>query len=467
MFIYVLLIIFVYINLLFKLYLNNSNNYEFIFWSIFGFTILILDLYTMKKIKGRVLIPYNIFITTSYFFWNGQIILKALNFSEIYTNSLEYFSIQELVLAEIYTVLFMLFFHLGIIVSNIKIRDRKFKDINDKYFLKSINIIGFTLAIVSVVPFILNMVGDIKTSIQYGYFASYNYGQVTNSASGLNNIFGYVRQFFIPALIILFINNINNTRIKKIIIILTTFIIIASFASGGRGGAISLIITFFWICFSDIKRINIKKFILFIILSMIIVSMISIVKDIRDMPNKSLDKIITVLNEESVNKENKYISLISEMGGSGVPLLETMRLIPYRYDYGYGKSYVASIIAVIPSSFMGGFSATKEAALSEWLMKALNLNYGPGYSLIAESYYNFGFFAIGFIVILGIFFGRMLNYNKNIISKINVAIFLYISIMTARDSVYLLIRNTVYFILIPNLLIYLLYKFNNKYKIKY
>ena len=243
-------------------------------------------------------------------------------------------------------------------------------------------------------------------------------------------------------------------------------IVILLFLTGGRATPIILLISSIWIIKDKLNR---KQIILSFISLIMVLNISTIIRSIRDIPDKNLNNIINVIIEEKETKNsNTIIKIASEMGGSMSPLIETMNLIPNQYDYKYGKSYLASIVAVVPSALIGGQSMTNEANLAEWLMGALKLDYGPGYSLVAEAYYNYGWIGLPFIIILGIFYSKMLNYrltNIEIINNLNrgiIAIFMYISIAGTRDSVYLLIRNSFYLILIPKILIYIMYKYLNK-----
>lgn len=138
------------------------------------------------------------------------------------------------------------------------------------------------------------------------------------------------------------------------------------------------------------------------------------------------------------------------------------RLVPQSINLKLGQSYIASFLARVPSVLLGGYSLTKYANLSQWLMETLNMSYGPGFSMHAEAYYNFGLLGIPFMFFIGWFYSKLISNNfikgpmkkyKNVLSTIAF----YLFAMNIRDSMYLTIRNEVFIVLLPILIIYLVY----------
>ena len=70
-----------------------------------------------------------------------------------------------------------------------------------------------------------------------------------------------------------------------------------------------------------------------------------------------------------------------------------MELVPSLSDYRYGTSYLVSLLSWIPTPLFGNVHpVTIYGELSWWLQNSLRLPYGPGFSMMAEAYINFGWF---------------------------------------------------------------------------
>ena len=61
-----------------------------------------------------------------------------------------------------------------------------------------------------------------------------------------------------------------------------------------------------------------------------------------------------------------------------------MQLIPSMYPFHYGLSYLFAVVGLIPNVFGGTHISVQHAALAQWLMRALNMTTGPGYSMPAN-----------------------------------------------------------------------------------
>ncbi len=167
---------------------------------------------------------------------------------------------------------------------------------------------------------------------------------------------------------------------------------------------------------------------------------------------------------------NPIIETISELGGSMNAWCLTYKVVPQMQDFKHGESYLASIMMILPDVIYGENSFTEKASLDTWLQNILNMSYGPGFNIFAETYYNFGWYGgVAFSIILGLFFGKIFNLQnkdiqKNELLKLLSLIFLFNSLEIARYPFHSTIRNIVYIYIFPYILINILYKkrINNK-----
>ncbi|MGL4739214.1 MAG: O-antigen polysaccharide polymerase Wzy [Sarcina sp.] len=427
-----------------------------IFITILVFIFVIIENTILDK---KFISALNLFLGISIIFWAGQAILYFCNNVLFEVNTKYYwmylsYSNEYKLKSQIYLCFFILFFYFGKMIFysyRTKIGStKKAKEINYEVYRKSMMYIGFILMLISAYGYFSSSIHMIVLSHSQGYTAIYDGG----TKSGVSNIINTIQSFFIPGLI-LFISSYRG-KFKNLVVIFALVSILLPMASGARGGTISAIVAFIYLFYNlKKKKVNLFATLVIIILGIFLIMVVSFLSKYRVNPNITFSQYL--------NNYNPFWTFIGNMGFSQFPLVKTMELIPTQYAFRYGLSYLAAFVAVIPSILMFGFSMTKEAALSQWLMHTLNMTYGPGYSLVAETYYNFGYFGILFTPILGIIFSKFtfsLNekLEKTLLTVPFVAIFLSIAIMSTRGSVYLLIRNIFYLIIVPKILIYILYR---------
>ena len=80
------------------------------------------------------------------------------------------------------------------------------------------------------------------------------------------------------------------------------------------------------------------------------------------------------------------------------------------FGFRYGESYLYSLTTIIPNlGFWDAHPGAIKAHLGNWLQDVLGLDYGPGFSMAAEAYINFGWFGILFMMLLGCFYGWLFS----------------------------------------------------------
>jgi hypothetical protein len=124
---------------------------------------------------------------------------------------------------------------------------------------------------------------------------------------------------------------------------------------------------------------------------------------------------------------------------------------------------------VIIPNFLSGLGvvhpASTYASLARWLQNALNISWGPGFSMPAEAYINMGWLGIIPAVITGIVIGKVLIPKESNISGriskysllLTLGVFINCISMPRRDLVNPL-RNILYAILPFMILVYFLRK---------
>ncbi|MGK0724364.1 O-antigen polysaccharide polymerase Wzy [Aerococcus urinaeequi] len=452
----------------------NSEN-KIILFGWLGYIVLLWGIIAFYKIKKSNINLYTFFFIIYMLFSYGQILLYALGIQHPRYDLISDYSNTEILSYCSYFILSTVFFLNGSIIAIRKDRKlvknevkRKERDSKvNQSFNKTVKVVSWFFFLISSPVYLYNLLSNIITSIQYGYGALYGYDDPNFQASNSSflNIFNSFGNWFIPSLLFLLVLYKKNKKFKYFFTFMIIAVIGGNFMTGGRGGAMILTLAVLFLWDSEIKRFGKRRKIFLVLFLIIIISMLPVIAVYRGLANKSIASlVIAITNNES---ENLIVDVVAELGGSMGPWLMVNRLIPQSMNFKLGQSYIASFLAVIPSILLGGYSFTKYANLSQWLMDTLNMSYGPGFSMHAESFYNFGWFGIPFMFLIGWFYYKLISNNfikgpmaryKNVLSTISF----YMFAMNIRGSMYLTIRNEVYFLLLPITIIYLLYNTEKK-----
>ena len=431
---------------------------------IIVFSAILFQIYTIKK----NILDYNIIFLIFLFLFNfGQVFLYALGTNIKYLILFRACELHEIFDASIYFLYSILFYHLGFIIVTIK-NSKKDNSIDltteqvSPMFLNSIRSVSILLLIVSVIPYNYILIRKFIYSVSYGY--SYLY---TNPIV-VSNIITYISYFFVPSLFMLIYCSKSKIG-KKVIIAYLLLISLINMITGARGNAFTIIVILVVFYYNFIAKINKKRLFKIVVIALIITLCIPILAGFRSVKEKNINALIEVVDNTILHNDNNFIvQTISELGYTMHSFILTKEIIPIRENYKYGESYIASLLMIIPSKLLGGYSFATKAALDIWLQSTLKMSYGPGYSLLAETYYNFGWhFGMIFSLVLGIFFTSFFDMsskdnNKYILLRLLSLIFLYNSLILGRFPFHSTIRNLIYMYLLPYILVYMAYNRNKK-----
>lgn len=418
-------------------------------WLYIFFVLLII--LTWLGFTRKFFTPNLIVILIMIAYFSGQIFLYALNLRYKNFDIFLYYSKQQVSDALWYTVTFILFYLLGSLFFYKEV-EKNFSSIEDKSYLIASKFVGWMLFFISMPGYLYNLFMKLYTSLIYGYGSLYDEG---SSIEAFNlPILGSINFLFIPSVLLLLVVYKNHKFFKTILILLVFLIIGTFFISGLRGSALTIFIVFIYLYLQSIANVTSFKKTAIGLIGSVLLLLIPVINSIRNMPNKNLNEVLNVATE-SLMKENIFVMIFGELGGTMRVLLASQELVPNTYSFFLGETYFASITSFIPSSLMFGF---ERISLPEWLKSALNMNYGPGFSLIGESYVNFGPYGFFVALILGAFFSllfskRSKNSDNNVMMTAYIAMSLYFVLLVIRDQILLLIRYEVYCVILVILLI--------------
>lgn len=386
----------------------------------------------------------------------GQSLLLAFDIIPEQRDIRRMFDITSLMHAQIFTCIGLGFFHMGALIFARKTSYLTTKQINGDRnkarSLQAIKIVGWTLFVVSVGPFLYTLIHTLKIVYSLGYRGLFDPSVVT---TGLNtyNLFSLVADFFLPALFCLLVVYRKNLFMRNAILFLVIIKLLGNLYIGGRGSILATIVCILCIWHYCVERITIKKATVLLVAGYFFISMLSVVANLRGMTERDLLVYWTVFLE-SFGQDNLFILTIAEMGWSMSPLVWVMNLVPSNYDFIYGSSYLYAFSTIIPNlGFWDVHPGALNATLGNWLQMALGLTYGPGFSSAAEAYRNFGWAGFGALFLLGGFYGyvfSLIHRNtalKNPILICIVFVLLSLTLMTSRNSFIATVRAVFYYAL--------------------
>ena len=173
--------------------------------------------------------------------------------------------------------------------------------------------------------------------------------------------------------------------------------------SGHRQEAFVFIIVFSYLYFfvNRHRPINVKKTLYYFLIGYVAVVFIMTVGELRTSEFKSISVLVNTLSKNI--KGGFLANLFGEFGSAFTTLVKTVNDTPQMVNYGHGLSYVAGTCSVIPT--VAGripMLANKTA----YILQYQNVS-SLGGSFLGEFYYNFGWFGLIGMPVVGMFLGKV------------------------------------------------------------
>lgn len=220
-------------------------------------------------------------------------------------------------------------------------------------------------------------------------------GNLYRGAMAANGLTRFFQEFFFSSALLYLC--FSNKKIKKRIVTIIYFVVALSMVlvADRSGGITALIVFALYRFYTGEERKRKKNAITLIAIGLLLAIISSVIASVR--MGDSSKSGITVL-----------FSVLEEMGFNFTSLCFVMDYIPSRTSYRLGMSYIVALILLIPKTFgLGAVYPKLQSYLGEtWLWNANKqygrafLSFGVGFSMIAESYYNFSW--LGIIVMIPI-----------------------------------------------------------------
>lgn len=446
----------------------NTNNFignQIVFlWSWVNNIVLIYIFISWYCCSNKLIHPYIVFFLVLFVFTSGQIVLYSIGLYYKNFNLLSIYKNEILVRAIIFNILCYLALHIGVLVGELnnitKFQEYHKYKLDDINLIKCIKIILIPIFLISGAVYFEDLITKAILSLRNGYISLYNQNKTES------NLLYPLRMFFIPTLFALLVFLKDNKLYKYGMNMLLLCIITLSFLMGSRTEGVIVVLCYLLITHIFIKPFRNKKILSLIIPLLIIFSFIPVIAEFRNISEKSFSTFVD-LYFATVVEDSVFVSILGELGGSLFPLLNVIELQPNVEQFNFGQTYLAALTSFLPSILVGSYLANIRISLAEWLQERLHLDYGPGFSVVAEAYYNFGILGWIFFIFLGLFisFTFKLNFKSNIkffLSTVLLIAGIYFLLLIVRDQFLLFFRNYILCAIIPSLMVIFLYR-NTKY----
>ncbi|MBQ3452753.1 O-antigen polysaccharide polymerase Wzy [Candidatus Saccharibacteria bacterium] len=438
--------------------------------SVLGWVELIFCLLTMKNKTGKFFSIYSIFIIFAFLFTYGQCLLWALGVHsemEIGQQSLYTFgkaTDESIIRAQMVTLVGLLSFHLGVFWAyrggrtGEKQEKQESEDGVIKAKRKSLLVAAWICNLIASPLAVYAIVRSIMINSAFGYGATLYNADVVSTQ---NNFLMLLCMMYIPSLFGILIGSRYDKKQMTYCYLSFAIYMALSIMAGDRGEWLFPLLILVWMHHSYHRPIRRRNFVLYLCAA----TMIAVLGvGIRNTRSFGVD--IVELGEAISVEQNPIASAIFEMGGSMKPLVI---LTQYGWNnYPYGNSYFSAIVGMITEKPLVAMIPGYKGLSSWFSSEYLGINYGAGFSFIAEAYANCGPYLFMFaMIVIGILFSKFIfsNEEKNYVTNPIIAF----ATVSLANAMILSIRNTMlvsmktaFYSILPILIIYYLICFRNR-----
>lgn len=449
-------------------FLGNNYNSEMVktLGIVSIFIIIILVLIEIKTFDNNGL--YLMFLIFFFAFTLGKVMVFAVDPSALDID-LTYrgrFSYTDIVRAVKFSLRSIIFLEFGRILSYKQqdtdaIIDRSEIEPWDGDFLIRI---GTILCVIGIPLDILNLIPTVIQIIRFGYISAY-YADYFQTSTAIQSIAQY---FLIGTYFCAMGRAVKGKSIISASYIYLLIKALIYFFIGKRGQGLILLLPFVWFYYyvrnnygheNTKKRLSIGKILLVVLAALLFTSASNAIADVRNSSFVGFSEILSLTVQNFVEMRSITDTLV-ELGGSIRPLLEVIKFTDSgAMTFNYGLSYLFSVFGIIPSAIRGPIQtlglSLGAVNLTSVLEGLTGLNYGIGYSLCAEAYYNFAY--AGFIVFafIGYFVSRLYQPSRQKTVMLSLAqvclvvVMCTLTLTTVRGTSALYIKNFFYYYFVP------------------
>lgn len=397
----------IFANLLFAIIGMAFMEYDKFYYllALLGGLQLLLAIYIDVKSEKSLFNALVLYEVVMYLFLYGQCLMWIITEDYSGRNIIDRYNIDLIEKAQIFTLVSLFFFHLGLFAA----RPRNSKSLSEDRIaqLKStMYFCGKVLFCITVIPEIVYNVRIFIIAQTFGYAGIYDV-----QTSTIMRVFLNLREFFFPAIVMLLCGDTKkNKLLRNIIVCIILSDALVSLYVGSRSDAMMQILSLVFILQTvngNGEKTKKQVWLKYIILLVVLVITANVVRVIRIMPNRSISTFFEYLfvNKSEAGSDNMIVGLFGELGGTMATLLETMILVPASYNHLYGSSYLYALTWLLPGFITN--NVWEKASMNNWIDTVRYTGSGWGFSTTAEAYFNFGYLGVLVFLLIGYVIGKL------------------------------------------------------------
>lgn len=392
------------------LYLNvHTPLITFVKYSRFGVVVLLLDLVLFCLAQKKIVTVQTLFLMLFVLFQFGLPIVYAFD-PKHYNFYMTLFSEKILTNAVKYTILAIqtyIIITTAIIANQNQVEKSGKVGKWTKVILTHPSEVEDAALLLFIITAAVAVPVNLWSAVQ-ALTAGVAIGNLYRGAMAANGLTRFFQEFFFSSALLYLCFSNRKMRKKAVATVYLVVALSMVLVADRSGGVTALIVYALYRYYTGDERKRKKNAISLIGVGIILAIVSSAVASIRS-------------GESSQGGINLLFSALEEMGFNFTSLCFVMDYIPSRTSYRLGMSYIVALILLIPKSLgLGSIYPKLQAYLGEtWLWNANNLygrkflSFGVGFSVIAESYYNFSWAGIVVIIPLAGIITHFLKEKKN------------------------------------------------------
>jgi len=362
--------------------------------SVLAITETVIDIIVLKTICSFpvVSIP-NIFAFFSLMFHCGQLIKEGFNIEGTVPLPFEYYG-DEMTIQKSFTffLLSQTVYFIAVGISCGKLQ--KEKKVNKRQ--ADISVYGKILVLIGAIPRlyidILSLVGARANGYE-GVYSIY-FPQAIQSIA-----------FFFDAGLFFLLYAQTDRRKQKFYLVAVIVYKCIMMSTGARQDKVAFLLVWLYVYFFIINKITVKKLALLVVVCIAGFMFISAIGTIRVNDTVSLSQTLSLLQSGTMN--NVIGGALGEFGSAFDTLEVAIKYTPSEIPFGWGKSYVAGLLSIIPLLVNQIPSLAKAVMFVNQLPK--HVTFALGGSFLGELFYNFSWFGIIGSSVVGAFITKLHN----------------------------------------------------------
>ena len=362
--------------------------------SVLAITETVIDIIVLKTICSFpvVSIP-NIFAFFSLMFHCGQLIKEGFNIEGTVPLPFEYYG-DAMTIQKSFTffLLSQTVYFIAVGISCGKLQ--KEKKVNKRQ--ADISVYGKILVLIGVIPRlyidILSLVGARANGYE-GVYSTY-FPQAIQSIA-----------FFFDAGLFFLLYAQTDRRKQKFYLVAVIVYKCIMMSTGARQDKVAFLLVWLYVYFFIINKITVKKLALLVVVCIAGFMFVSAIGTIRVNDTVSLSQTLSLLQSGTMN--NVIGGALGEFGSAFDTLEVAIKYTPSEIPFGWGKSYVAGLLSIIPLLVNQIPSLAKAVIFVNQLPK--HVTFALGGSFLGELFYNFSWFGILGSSVVGAFITKLHN----------------------------------------------------------